>query len=32
MDVLYAQRKTPWLYVWILMATIPAVLMRHGAH
>jgi exopolysaccharide production protein ExoY len=31
MDVIYARRRTVCLYLWILMATAPAVLLRRGA-
>jgi lipopolysaccharide/colanic/teichoic acid biosynthesis glycosyltransferase len=32
MDCLYVKSKSPWLYVWIIIATVPAVLMRRGSY
>jgi lipopolysaccharide/colanic/teichoic acid biosynthesis glycosyltransferase len=32
MDCLYVKSKSPWLYVWIIVATVPAVLMRRGSY
>ncbi len=32
MDVLYAKRWSPALYLWILFATVPAVLKRSGSY
>jgi exopolysaccharide production protein ExoY len=32
MDCLYVKSKSPLLYVWIIVATIPAVLMRRGSY
>jgi|SRR5262245_3198855 len=32
MDCLYVKSKSPWLYVWIIVATIPAVIMRRGSY
>ena len=32
MDVLYVRRRNIVLYVWLILATIPAVLARRGAH
>ncbi len=32
MDVLYVRRRSLGLYVWLIVATIPAVLARRGAH
>ena len=31
MDVIYARRRSIGLYLWILLATAPAVLLRRGA-
>jgi lipopolysaccharide/colanic/teichoic acid biosynthesis glycosyltransferase len=31
LDVLYVRRRSPMLYLWVLLATIPAVLTRRGA-
>ena len=32
LDCLYVRAKCPWLYIWIVVATIPAVLMRKGSY
>jgi exopolysaccharide production protein ExoY len=32
MDCLFVKSKCPWLYVWIVVATIPAVVMRKGSY
>ena len=32
MDCLFVKSKCPWLYVWIVIATIPAVVMRKGSY
>jgi exopolysaccharide production protein ExoY len=32
MDCLYVRSKSPRLYVWIIVATVPAVLMRRGSY
>jgi exopolysaccharide production protein ExoY len=32
LDCLYVRSKSPWLYVWIVVATIPAVIMRKGSY
>ena len=32
MDVLFARSKSPLLYIWIVVATVPAVLMRRGSY
>jgi lipopolysaccharide/colanic/teichoic acid biosynthesis glycosyltransferase len=32
MDVLYVRRRSLCLYVWLILATVPAVLARRGAH
>jgi hypothetical protein len=32
MDVIYARHRCLTLYVRVLMQTVPAVLMRRGAH
>ena len=32
MDCLYVKSKSPRLYVWIVVATVPAVLMRRGSY
>jgi exopolysaccharide production protein ExoY len=32
MDCLYVKSKSPWLYVWIIVATVPAVVMRRGSY
>jgi lipopolysaccharide/colanic/teichoic acid biosynthesis glycosyltransferase len=32
MDCLFVKSNCPWLYVWIVIATIPAVLMRKGSY
>jgi len=32
MDCLYVKSKSPWLYVWIVVATVPAVIMRKGSY
>jgi len=31
MDVIYARRRSVSLYLWILLATAPAVILRRGA-
>jgi len=32
MDCLYVKSKSPSLYVWIIVATVPAVIMRRGSY
>lgn len=32
MDVLYAKKKSVWLYVYIMLKTVPAVLLREGSY
>jgi lipopolysaccharide/colanic/teichoic acid biosynthesis glycosyltransferase len=32
MDCLYVKSKSPRLYVWIIVATVPAVIMRRGSY
>ncbi len=32
MDVLYVRRRNICLYIWLIVATVPAVLARRGAH
>jgi exopolysaccharide production protein ExoY len=32
MDCLFVKSQCPWLYVWIVIATIPAVIMRKGSY
>ena len=32
MDCLYVKSQSPWLYMWIVVATIPAVLTRKGSY
>ena len=32
LDCLFIKAKCPWLYLWIIIATIPAVLMRKGSY
>jgi lipopolysaccharide/colanic/teichoic acid biosynthesis glycosyltransferase len=32
MDYLYVKSKSPRLYVWIIVATVPAVIMRRGSY
>jgi len=32
MDCLYVKSKSPWLYIWIVVATVPAVLLRKGSY
>src|SRR5262245_8419510 len=32
MDCLFVKSHCPWLYVWIVVATIPAVIMRKGSY
>jgi lipopolysaccharide/colanic/teichoic acid biosynthesis glycosyltransferase len=31
MDVLYVRKRTIWMNIWLIIATIPAVLLRKGA-
>jgi len=31
MDCLFVKAQGPWLYIWIVVATIPAVIMRKGS-
>ena len=32
LDCLYVRSRSPWLYLWITIATIPAVIMRKGSY
>ena len=32
LDCLFVKSQCPWLYVWIVVATIPAVIMRKGSY
>lgn len=32
LDCLYVRSRSPWLYLWITIATVPAVIMRKGSY